>query len=474
MPAEEFDHQRPSLAPLALALFAGQFGYMLLTVVGPIKNELSAEYTRGVGMSLDEFEYFYGLMYTAYGLPNFFMPFVAGAIIDCIGAKKVLLACSLLNVVAGFLQCIGILSLQHHILLSGRLLLGFANESLLVAAISLLGEILPNKEISYMNGILGSGIFVANATGSLLAVPVLKMGGSRGLCAFMAAAALVQFFSNLLVLRQSNRFEAADKQSANSKLHCDELVPLLESCQFDSQGSELSASQQATARGSAIYAVVVFCSSANTICVWNLYMILCPLLLETWPPAPGEPAVVAEERAGAWSFFFMMVPAVGSPIIGAAVAALGCPGICILVSQCIQTVGLAIFSLAAYHTSLSLFSGPLLPLLLVSASNPLMAPLLYQCITLTVPIKHCAKAFGLMAVMQNIVMGLWPLLLAHLRVISGSYQSGTIAFFCTGLIGLACWCLMLALDGTSFGGVNTLSQRSPYFDELLGPRKKGM
>lgn len=474
MPAEEFDHQRPCLAPLALALFAGQFGFMLLTVVGPIKNELSAEFTLGTGMSLNEFEYFYSLMYTAYGVPNFFMPVVAGTLIDRIGATKVLMFCSLLNVVASFLQCVGIFSNQVHIMLCGRLLLGLGNESLYVAAVALLGEFLSNKEISYMNGILASGIFVANATGSLLAVPVLTMFGKHGLCAFMGAAALMQLCANLEVLRHRKRVEIAETHMDNFKLHCDELWPLVESCKFDAKEQELSPSQQATARGSAIYAVIVFCSSANTICVWNLQMILCPLLLETWPPALGESAVVAEERVGAWSFMFMMVPAVGSPIIGGLVAALGCPGIFILLAQCMQTVGLVIISLAAYHTSLTLFSGPFLPLLLVSASNPLFAPMLYQCITLTVPTKHCAKAFGLMSVMQNVVMGAWPLLVAYLRVISGSYRSGTIAFVSTGFIGLVCWCAMLVLESPSLGGSNTLSKRTPYFDELLGSRDKGV
>lgn len=474
MPAEDCAHQRPSLSALALALFAGQFGYVFLTVVGPIKNELSSEFTLGTGMSLNEFEYFYGLMYTAYGLPNFFMPVVAGTITDRIGATKVLMACSLLNVAAGLLQCVGLLSIEPNIVLCGRLLLGFGNESLYVAAVALLGEFLPSKDISYMNGILASGIFVANAAGSLLAVPILKVAGKHGLCAFMGAAALVQLYANLEVLRQRRLIETAGTQLAHSKLHCEEVWPLLESCQVETKEQELSPSQPATARGIAIYAIVVFCSSANTVCVWNLYMILCPLLLETWPPALGEPMVMAEERVGAWSFFFMMVPAVGSPIIGGVVAALGCPGISMLLSQCMQTVGLAILSLAAYHTSLTLFSGPFLPLLLVSASNPLFAPMLYQCVTLTVPTKHCAKAFGLMSVMQNVVMGCWPLLVAHLRVISGSYRCGTIAFVATGFVGLVCWCGMLVLDSTGLGGLNTLSKRSAYFDELLASRNKGM
>ena len=40
-------------------------------------------------------------------------------------------------------------------------------------------------------------------------------------------------------------------------------------------------------------------------------MILCPSLAETWPPAPGESKVVAEEREGAWAFLYMMVPCGG-------------------------------------------------------------------------------------------------------------------------------------------------------------------
>mmetsp|Transcript_119259 Transcript_119259/g.237732 ORF Transcript_119259/g.237732 Transcript_119259/m.237732 type:complete len:481 (+) Transcript_119259:128-1570(+) len=474
MAEAERDHQQLSLAPLARALFAGQFSYMLLTVVGPIKNELSAEFTHGTSMNLNEFEYFYGLMFTVYAIPNFFTPLVAGAMTGYIGARKVLAACSLLNVCAGLFQCIGIVSLQHHIVLCGRLLLGFGNESLLVAVVALLGEVLPSSKIPFMQGMLGAGIFIAIATGSLLAVPILQICGRHGLCVFMFAAALVQFCGNLEVWWQSNLIEAAEKQVAVSRIDCEEIAPLLESSQKQSRVDEHSPPQRVTARGSAIYAVIVFCSSANTICVWNLNMILCPLFLETWPSAMGEASVVAEERAGAWSFLFMMVPAVGSPIVGAAVGALGHPGVFILWSQILQAVGLTIISLAAYHTSLSFFSGPLLPLLLVSASNPLMAPLLYQCITILMPAKHCAKAFGLMTVMQNIVMGLWPLLIAHLRVISGSYQSGTMAFAFTGLIGLIGWCCMMVLDYPRLGGFNTLCKRSAYLDEPIGSRNKGM
>jgi len=442
--------QSLSLLPLSLALFIGQFGYLLLTIVGPTKNELGAAFTHGTAMSLVEFEYFYGLMFTFYGFPNFFMPFVAGALIDHIGASKVLVACSMLNVVAGLLQCIGIAFLQQHIVLFGRLLLGFGNESLLVAVVALLGEILPINKISVMQGVLCAGIFIAIASGSLLAVPVLQMGGSHGLCVFMGTAALVQLFGNLQVWWQSKCVRAAEKQMVRSNVDCDEMIQLLESHESEPRNEEHS-SQKAVSRGRAIYAALVFCSSANTICVWNLNMILCPLVLETWPSAVGESAVVAEERAGAWSFVFMMVPALLSPIIGAAVGALGCPGVFILWSQCVQAVGLVIFSLAAYHVYLSIFSGPLLPLLLISASNPLIAPLLFQCIALTMPSKHCAKAFGLMTVIQNIVMGLWPLLVAHLRVISESYQSGTIAFASVGLIGLIGWCLIFVLDQPSLG-----------------------
>jgi len=349
-------------------------------------------------------------------------------------------------------------------------MMGFGNESLYVAAICLIGEFLPHKEIAIMNGVLASGMFVANAAGSLLAVPVLSIGGTHGLCACLGAAALLQFFANLEALRQRHLIEAKEQELVNSKHDFDEIKPLLYPFQIEATEEEAETSQQISARGMGIFVSLVVPACSNTICVWNLNMILCPLLLETWPAAKGERAVLAEEIVGAWSFLFMMVPAIGSPIIGAIVGALGCPGLFIFLSQCMQTVGIAVLSLAAHGTSLTHFSGPLLPLLLISGSNPFLFPMLYQCITLVVPSKHCAKAMGLMSVMQNTCMGLWPLIVAQMRVVSGSYESCTLAFFGAACVGLMCWCGMLVLDSQRLGGSSTLSQRSAYFDKLLAPR----
>jgi len=485
------DTRRPSLTPLALAMFIGQFGYVVFTAFAPLKNELSAEYTLGlddqvparneinaghtlglqgqVRMSPYEFEYFYGLMYTAYGLPNFFMPLVTGAIIDHVGATKVLMACSLLNAVGAFWLCVGSLTLRPYIVLFGRLVLGFGNESLYVAAFGLLGEFLTVEEMPLMCGIVASGVFVANAVGSILAVPAFQAGGRHGLCLLLGAAALVQLCGNVECIRQRKRIEAADKRRA---LHSQEMKELAENSQTEGK-EQIRPPHQLTARGKAIFTTIVICSSLNVICVWNFSMILCPSLAETWPPTPGESKVDAEEREGAWAFFYMMVPAIGNPLVGATIAALGCPGFSILISASLQSMGHSIFAFASYFPSL-LLCGPLLPLLMISASNSFITPALYQCIALVVPTRHCSKAYGLMIVMQNVVMGLWPLLVAHLEITSGSYHSAKIAFVSVGFFGLVLWGLMLVLDCVSLGGSNTLLGRMQCGQGSVESGSKGM
>jgi len=456
--------QPRSLLPLSLALFIGQFGYVVFIAFAPLKDDLATVYQHGLGMNSYDFEYFYGMLYTVYGAPNFFMPLLSGAIIDRIGASKVLMFCSGLNVLGAFLTCVGSLLLRPFIVLSGRLVLGFGNESVYVAAVALVGEFLPIKDITYMTGVIASGSFTANALGSLLAVPAFHAGGTIGLCTLIGVAALMQLCGNIECLRQRSLMTCTARTFRKAPSH--EMSPVWEPCHIAAAAEEAGLVRTATPRAIAIFVIVIFCSVANTVCVWNFSMILCPVIEGTWPPLASEPKVAAEERAGAWEFFFMMVAAVGAPVVGGIVSALGCPGLFILYSQCLQCLGHAIFAFASFVPAVVLSHGPLLPLFLISHSNSFCAPLLYTCAVLTLPKRHAGKAFGCMVLIQNVVMGLWPLLVAHLEVSSGSYQSSKVAFASVGFAGLTCCMLMLAMDSPAFGGLNMLLKPTQYCEKL--------
>jgi MFS family permease len=91
-----------------------------------------------------------GLLNAIYSLPNIFMVFIGGIIIDKIGTKKSTLLFTSLIVMGAFLTC---LTGSYIVMASGRLLFGLGAESMIIAVTTVVARWFKGKQLAFAFGL---------------------------------------------------------------------------------------------------------------------------------------------------------------------------------------------------------------------------------------------------------------------------------------------------------------------------------
>jgi predicted MFS family arabinose efflux permease len=128
------------------------------------------------------------LISTAYALPYAIAQPLVGGIGDAIGKTRVLKACLVLSVVAGF---VGAAAPDYRVLLASRVLVGLVSAGIFPIALAIAADIVPldRRQVAY--GRLLAAAMLGNLLGSPLAGIVADTVGWRGVFALVASLAAV-------------------------------------------------------------------------------------------------------------------------------------------------------------------------------------------------------------------------------------------------------------------------------------------
>ncbi|KAF2077357.1 hypothetical protein CYY_001360 [Polysphondylium violaceum] len=143
----------------------------------------------------------FGNLYTVYALPNLFMVFLGGIVIDMYGSNRCSIIFSGIMTLSAIFAALSTTPPTYSVLLLSRILLGIGGESLLVCVNCFITEWYPAKEISLIIGLESAWV----QFGSLFAFGVLPsmyaMLGSLPMTEWVVALiAIISFILNLLFI----------------------------------------------------------------------------------------------------------------------------------------------------------------------------------------------------------------------------------------------------------------------------------
>jgi nitrate/nitrite transporter NarK len=88
---------------------------------------LKTQFSQKLGNS---FEYYFGLLYSLYSLPNIIIPFIGGILVMRFGIRSMYVVFELLIVIGQFIFALGCQSTSMQTMLLGRIIFGLGGESL--------------------------------------------------------------------------------------------------------------------------------------------------------------------------------------------------------------------------------------------------------------------------------------------------------------------------------------------------------
>lgn len=161
----------------------------------------------------------------------------------------------------------------------------------------------------------------------------------------------------------------------------------------------------------------------------------------------------ATERAGKVMSIPYLISSISSPLLGHMVDKVGRRAI-------LATVASAI--LLVVHLSLAMTNiSPVGPMILQGTAYSLYAAVIWPSVPLTVSKQLTGTAYGVITSIQNMGLALFPLIIAAIYNISGSYIPNVEIFFsCCATAGVIVGLLMIRLDRRTGGKLNTVSSTS--------------
>lgn len=114
--------------------------------------------------NLDNFEFYYNLMYSIYSFPNIILPFIGGIFIMKFGIRIMFIIYGASLVVGQFIFATGCYHNNIYVMLIGRMFFGFGGECIGICQTSMIIKWFLKSEISFPMGLIIS----IGRTGSVL------------------------------------------------------------------------------------------------------------------------------------------------------------------------------------------------------------------------------------------------------------------------------------------------------------------
>jgi MFS family permease len=374
-----------------------------------------------------------GSLYTLYSIAPIAFVFFAGLLIDRIGTRWASLLFSGLIVIGASL-----VALAPGVVLAGvgRLIFGAGSESLVVAQSAILARWFKGKELAFSFGltltIARLGTMFSFNTEELINTRwgwQVALWAAAGLCAFSLLANLVYY----LMDRHGEKVLGLAEAGAGDK------IVLADVKKFDA---------------SYWYAVMLCVTFYSAI--FPFTALSTKLFNEKW----GLPLTVSSgggflgEVFGSFLHLFSTAPGTTSIIILASMClAPFAGGLVDKMGRRTRLMMVGALLMIPCHLMLGLTHiAPRWPMMLLGASFVLVPAAIWPSVPLIVEEKCVGTAFGLMTMIQNLGLALFPWLNGLLRDQTGDFQASQVMFSLLGVAGLVFAVLLMRSDRRA-GGV---------------------
>ncbi|KAI8817465.1 major facilitator superfamily domain-containing protein [Fimicolochytrium jonesii] len=352
-----------------------------------------------------EHQYTLSTLYALYSLPNTILPFYGGRLVDSMGTKRMMLWCAGLVVVGQGVFAVGVQRRVKMGMWMGRLLFGVGAETLGVVQTRLTTKYFLHKELALSLGLelsiarLGSVLndLITPHLGARLSVPIAVWAG------FLSC--VLSFVCAILLARLDDLPESRDGEASG---------------------------------GSMREAVKSYPRAFWTICavMCVLYATMVPFntvhagFLQTrW--YPGDP-----EKAAQLSSIPDTLSALLVPLVGHLTDTHGHRTTSLLACAAL---------ILAVHTFLGLAPFEWTPIPALAMLGPAYALLLsvWPCVAIVVGGRGGGLAFGITTSLLNISLTLFPLIVARLIVLDGTYTLAELFFASCAAAGVVLTCVLM-------------------------------
>ncbi len=371
---------------MGLVIFGSYYAY---DAISPIADFIM----KGLNISRAQ----YGLFFSVYSLPNFIMVLLGGILLDIIGIRKAGILFAALCTAGVFLTAAGPTFL---VMLAGRFLYGLGSESLIITMDKIISKWFRGKELSLAFGlnitIARLGTFAALNS----AARIQAWSGSWRLAIWVSA--IIMFVSFALFLIYSGIDKAKEKYFVKEKEEIEKFV-----------------FQDVYKFGPPYWYVSLLCMT--------FYSAIFPFTAFSTVFLQTKFGLTAVQ-GGFYTSLVITGSMIFTPIFGLVVDKIGKRATMMIVGS---------LMLIPAHLTLGLtYVHPAIPMIILGISFSLVPAAMWPSIPIMIEEKRLGTAFGLMTLIQNIGLTVFPWLAGKITDLSGGDYTNTMLMFASlGVIG---------------------------------------
>ncbi len=387
-----------------LMLFGSYFAYDSIAAISQLLID-QAGYTREQ----------VGLMDSLYSWPNVLgTVLIAGILIDRFGTRIMSFILSGIVVLGTIIVAI---APSFTVLLIGRAVLGTGAEAMIVCQSVILAKWFKGRELALAFGLALT--FMRLGSFASLNLETWVANNYGGISAAFWFASIMCVFSLVFVIYYVVMEKTAEGKVKLAVAPAGDKITLADIKKFDSR----------------FWYIVILCTAFYG-AIFPFRSLAQDFFFDKWAIEPETGARIVSILV-----FFSMILA---PIIGRTVDKIGKRGTLLL---------LGTFLMIPAHLSMGIWNlHPVFPMIILGFSFSLVSAVLWPAVPLIIEEKAVGTAFGLIFMIQNMGLALFPWLNGALRDATESYASSQLMFASLGLIGLIFAILLLRSDRKQ-GGV---------------------
>jgi MFS family permease len=409
---------------ISLLVLGSYFAY---DSIGALENTLMVE------LNLDRSTI--GTLYSAYSVAAIFIVFFGGMLYDKLGPRKASLLFSILVFVGAVIVA---MAKGKWMLIFGRLVFGAGSESLIVVQSAIISRWFKGKEMAMAFGIA----LTLSRVGTMFAFNTEELIAAHfhSFRAALWAAALLCLFSVLCNLvynvmdRHGEKLLSLPQAEAGDKIVFSDLKKFTSSYWF----------------------VVLLCVTFYS-AIFPFTALSTDMFHDKWGIASVSEVSGGFMTKVFFNFTHMFSTAPGITSITIAASMLFAPFAGGLVDRFGRRASLMVVGsllLIPAHLLLGITNWNPIPMMAVLGVSFVLVPAaMWPSVPLVVEEKRVGTAFGLMTMIQNGGLALFPLLNGWLRDRTGSYTSTQIMFASLGVVGLVFSILLLRADKRNGGAL---------------------
>jgi len=381
----------------------------------------------------------YNLLYSVYSFPNFILPFFGGYFVDRFGTNRTLVVFLCFIVIGQAVFALGTQLKIFGVVVLGRVLFGFGGESLCVAQSTLLALWFVGKEVAFAMGLnlsiarLGSVVndYVSPAIYHAFNVPMALWFGL--LVTFMSlTSGIILVFVENAAIRKGNegRQHADDDEQQRLKQQEDDAQPVQRIQLSDVKNFPVS------------FWLITFSCVVVYSTVLPFNNILGQFLQNKYHYGLSK-----ADRVLSIPF---TIAAAATPFLGGIVDRFGHRTY--LLCACGATLATAHGLFAFTHVT------PYVPLVIIGISYSVYAAAIWPSVAYVVREHELGTAYGVVTAIQNIGLGVTPLVVGVIKDHFGTYKYVEFMFMCIAIVGFILG-IILIIHNARINGVLNLSSK---------------